>query len=233
MDPVFFYRNPETAPEGGPGAGPEAAGATTVEPGARTSADRPLQGLCIAVQPTISVKGWPTEAGSNALAGYTALEDATVVRRLREAGAHLCGSTHASEFGFGLTGNRAGGALRPEAAGAPPGPSATPPAVRADAELVLDSMGESRVAAARASVCGLKPSYGLVSRFGLIGLIPSMECCGVLAERPSVIRAIMNTIAGQDDLDFSLPDEEASDLSHQDIDPQQTTIGIISETSGA
>ena len=65
MDSIFVYRNPETAvPRGGP-----------------------LQGLKIAIQPNISVAGWPTDAGSNALANFTALEDATIVERLRQAGA--------------------------------------------------------------------------------------------------------------------------------------------------
>ena len=197
MDPIFVHRDPETAPAGG-----------------RALNEGPLQGLRIAVQPNISVQGWPTDAGSNALAGFTALEDATIVQRLRRSGAFLCGSTRMSEFGLGLLGSRAGAALREQAA---------------DAELVLDLMGEGRSAASRAGVCGLKPSYGLVSRFGLVGLIPSMECCGVLSGSLRNIRDILGTIAGQDELDFSLPDEEPPDLSPQTIDPERTTIGVVTE----
>ena len=112
MDSVFVYRHPESAaPSGGP-----------------------LQGLRIAIQPNISVAGWPTEAGSNALANFKALEDATIVQRLREAGASFCGSTRMSELGFGLQGSQAGGALQQQAA---------------DVELVLDFTGESRLAASR------------------------------------------------------------------------------------
>ena len=193
MDSIFFYRNPETAtPEG----------------------DNLLQGMKIAIQPNISVAGWPTEAGSNALVNFTALEDATIVQRLRQAGASLCGSTRMSEFGFGLQDSRAGEALRQKAAGA---------------ELVIDLMGESRLAASRAAVCGFKPSYGLVSRFGLVGLIPSMECCGVLSVSLKNIRGILEAIAGQDELDFSLPDEKVPDFSPQKIDPQKITIGVIAD----
>jgi aspartyl-tRNA(Asn)/glutamyl-tRNA(Gln) amidotransferase subunit A len=192
MDSFFFYRNPETAV---PGAGH-------------------LQGLKIAIQPNISVAGWPTEAGSNALVNFTALEDATIVQRLRQAGAALCGSTRMSEFGFGLQDSRAGDALRQKAA---------------DAELVIDLMGESRLAALRAAVCGFKPSYGLVSRFGLVGLIPSMECCGVLSGSLKNIRDIMKAVAGPDELDFSLPDEKVPDFSPLKIDPKKTTIGIVTE----
>jgi aspartyl-tRNA(Asn)/glutamyl-tRNA(Gln) amidotransferase subunit A len=173
--------------------------------------------LKIAVQSNISVAGWPTDAGSNALANFRALEDSTIVKRLCEAGASICGSTRPSEFGFGLQCSKAGEALRQQAA---------------DAELVLDLMGESRVAASCVDVCGFKPSYGLVSRFGLVGLIPSMECCGVLSGSLQNIRGILQTIAGQDELDFSLPDEETPDLSAQEIDPKRTTIGVITEAQG-
>lgn len=196
MDSVFFYRNTEAA---------------DTKVGC-------LQGLKIAIQPNISVAGWPADAGSKALADFTALEDATIVRRLRQAGAVICGSTRMSEFGFGLQGSKAGAALQGQAA---------------DAELVLDLMGESRLAASRAAVCGFKPSYGLVSRFGLIGLIPSMECCGLLSGSLENIREILKTIAGLDELDFSLPDEEAPDFSPQSIDPRKTTVGFITEAQSA
>jgi aspartyl-tRNA(Asn)/glutamyl-tRNA(Gln) amidotransferase subunit A len=196
MDSIFFYRSPETvAPPGGY-----------------------LQGLKIAIQPNISVAGWPTTACSNALVNFTALEDATIVQRLRQAGAFLYGSTFMSEFGFGLQNSKAGEAIRQQAT---------------DVELILDFMGESRIAASHVAVFGFKPSYGLVSRFGLIGLIPSMECCGVLSGNLKNIRDIMKTITGQDELDFSLPDEKTLDYSPQKIDPQETTIGIIKEAQSA
>jgi aspartyl-tRNA(Asn)/glutamyl-tRNA(Gln) amidotransferase subunit A len=122
-----------------------------------------------------------------------------------------------SEFGFGLQDSRAGDALRQKAA---------------NAELVIDLMGESRLAALRAAVCGFKPSYGLVSRFGLVGLIPSMECCGVLSGSLKNIRDIMKAVAGPDELDFSLPAEKVPDFSPLKIDPKKTTIGIVTEALG-
>lgn len=191
MDPVPLHRGPDSR-----------------------SANGSLQGLRVAVQPTLAVEGRLTEAGSRALAGYTAPEDATIVQRLRASGAHLAGSSHMSEFGFGLAGSRAGAALGGQ---------------EAEAELVLDLLGESRLAAAGAGVCGLKPSYGLVSRYGLVGLIPSMECCGVLSRSLGTIRAILQAVAGQDGLDFSLPEEESPELSPQAVDPRRTTLGVVSE----
>ncbi|RPI89377.1 MAG: hypothetical protein EHM32_12750, partial [Spirochaetales bacterium] len=104
MDSVFVYKNPETT---APGTGP-------------------LQGLKITVQPNISVKGWPADAGSKAAADFKALEDATVIERLRQAGASICGSIRMSEFGFGLYNSSAGNALKQKSA---------------DAELVMDMTG--------------------------------------------------------------------------------------------
>ncbi len=195
MDSIFAYRN----------AGPAAPTAG------------PLQGISVAIQPDISAAGWPTDAGSKALADFSALEDATVVQRLRHAGAFLCGSTRASEFGLGLQGSTAGEALRRRAA---------------DAELLLDIAGEGRLAAARAAVCGFKPSYGLVSRFGLVGLIPSMESCAILSARVGTIRNILKAVAGPDERDFSLPGEEPPDFSAGGIEPQKITLGVLAETQG-
>jgi aspartyl-tRNA(Asn)/glutamyl-tRNA(Gln) amidotransferase subunit A len=192
MDSIFFYRHPEnTDTQGGS-----------------------LRGVKIAIQPNISAAGWPTDAGSRALINFTALEDATVVERLRQAGAVLCGSTQMSEFGFGLQESKAAGALQSGAA---------------DAELVLDLMGESRMIASQAAVCGFKPSYGLISRCGLIGLIPSMECYGLISGSLENIRAILQIIAGPDERDFSLPDEKTPDFLSEKINPQKTTIGMIKE----
>ena len=193
MDSIFFYQNPEQSAGSGKGA---------------------LQKLKVAVQPNIFVKGWPTEAGSAALAGFKALEDAAVVERLSGAGAVLIGSTAMSEFGFGLKGSQAGCALGKKSA---------------DVELMLDMAGEARLAAAREGVCGFKPSYGLISRIGLVGLIPSMETCGILARDIKSVRDILETIAGPDERDFSLPDEKMPDFSAQDIEPAKTTLGIIPE----
>lgn len=192
MDAIFFYRHSESA----------------------NLPDGILNCLKIAIQPNISVAGWPTQAGSNALAGFHALEDAAIFRRIREAGAEVCGSTHMSEFGFGLAKSSAGQALMTQAV---------------EAELVLDLMGESRLAAARACVWGFKPSWGLLSHFGVAGLLPSLECCGILSNNINNIRSILITSAGPDERDFSMPQEELPDFSCTDIEPSQITIGVVDE----
>jgi aspartyl-tRNA(Asn)/glutamyl-tRNA(Gln) amidotransferase subunit A len=193
MDSIFFYRNqqkPDTLNQG------------------------LLQNMKFAIQPNISVKGWPTEAGSAALAGFKALEDAAIVENISREGGCLAGSTRMSEFGFGLNKSMAGVVLEKR---------------KAHIELVIDMAGEARLAAARVGVCGFKPSYGLISRIGLVGLIPSMETCGILAGDIKSIRDVLQTIAGPDERDFSLPDESKPDLSASEIDPKKTTIGMITE----
>ncbi len=173
----------------------------------------PLAGKRIAIQPNLSIRGWPTEAGSVALEGFVALEDATVVERLRQGGASIVGSVRMSELGLGLVGDTGARVL-----------------ARGLAELVLmtDTMGEARVAAASIGAFGFKPSHGVVSRFGLNGLIPSMEAIGILARSPEEIAAAMEVIAGLDHRDFSMSEEQIRDFSLPPKIPKPTkSIGVI------
>jgi aspartyl-tRNA(Asn)/glutamyl-tRNA(Gln) amidotransferase subunit A len=174
-------------------------------------------GKRIAIQPNLSVRGWPTEAGSVALEGYVALEDATVVERLREGGASIVGSIRMSELGLGLVGDTGAQVLAQGLA---------------DLVLVTDSMGEARVAASSIGVFGFKPSHGIVSRFGLNGLIPSMEAIGILARSPEEIAAAMGVIAGLDPRDFSMSEDQIKDFSISPEIPRPTgpgPVGVIRE----
>jgi len=155
------------------------------------STDGALSGVSIAIQPNMSVRGWPTAAGSKALEGFTAIYDATVIERLKNAGAHIKGSIRMSELGFGLAGDTGATALHQG---------------DVDGVLVTDTMGEARMTACVAGDFGFKPSHGLVSRFGLIGLIPSMECCGIAAKSIKDIAGAMSVMAEIDSRDLSMPE---------------------------
>ncbi|MBW2603399.1 MAG: hypothetical protein JRE28_03640 [Deltaproteobacteria bacterium] len=178
-----------------------------------------LSEISLAVHPNMSVLGWLTDAGSRALAGFTAIYDATAVERLKAAGASIKGSVCMSEFGFGLSGDSGGMALS-----------------RGDVDCVLmtDTMGEARMAACLAGVFGFKPSYGMVSRFGLIGLVPSMECCGILAKNLSDIARVISVVAGNDPRDLSMP-EFGAGLELPDFKPVFEThepvgkVGVITD----
>ncbi len=164
----------------------------------RTTREGPLKGCRIAVQSNISVRDWPVPAGSLALENYTALEDATVIERARLQGGVIVGSTHMSELGFGLRGD-AGAAVMQVA--------------EADALIATDFLGEARITAADAGVFGFKPTYGLVSRFGLVGLIPSMESYGLISPSLRTIATLLSGVAGPDGRDFSMPDRQTPDLA--------------------
>lgn len=173
-----------------------------------------LSGKSISIQPNMSVTGWPTEAGSKALERFVALEDATVVENLRTAGATIKGSTHMGELGFGLIGDTAAQAV---ASG------------EVDIALMTDSMGEARIAASSKNLFGFKPSFGIVSRYGLIGLIPSMECYGIVANTPMEIAIVMEAIAGADDRDYSMPDDILPDFGRFEDVTTLGTCGVITE----
>lgn len=191
---IFTYINPSPSP--------------TVQHG-------PLERKSLTVQPNMSVCRWPTDAGSLALKGFTAIEDATVIERLQQAGAVIVGSTRMSEFGLGLHGDTAGIALSQGLA---------------DAALMTDMMGEPRITASRVGAYGFKPTGGIVSRFGLIGLMPSMESFAVVAQSPDDIAAVMNIIAGSDDRDFSLCEGPVPPFAATSSDAGDVkVIGIVRE----
>lgn len=175
----------------------------------------PLARKKVILQPNMSVCGWPTNAGSRALEGYVALEDATAVARLRHAGAILLGSARMSELSFGLKGDTLAEAFSGD---------------ETHIGLITDSMGEARLAAAASGFFGFKPSFGIVSRFGLIGLVPSMECYGIIGKTLEEIIAAIDVIAGADEKDFSMADEPFPDF-REAKEPANTpgVAGIIKE----
>jgi len=163
----------------------------------------------------MSVRGWLCDAGSLGLEGYVALEDATAVSRLRKAGAELVGSSRMSELGFGLGGDTATRVLS---------------GGEADIALVTDTMGEARVAAAGSGLFGFKPSFGMVSRFGLVGLVPSMEAYGILGKRLEDIVDTFSVIAGKDTDDPSLPDDASTAFpAIREPSKLPCTAGVVKE----
>jgi aspartyl-tRNA(Asn)/glutamyl-tRNA(Gln) amidotransferase subunit A len=177
-----------------------------------------LTGKTVVLQPNLCVRGWPADAGSAALREFIALEDATVVERLKNGGAALVGRSRMSELGLGLDGDTTCRILSD-------GLSET--------AIMTDMMGEARLGAAGAGVFAFKPTTGLVSRFGLIGLAPSLETCAVLAGTPQDIAAIMNVIAGHDGRDFAMCGDEALRFEQTGRSGRpMKTIGYLKEQTG-
>ncbi len=174
----------------------------------------PLAGKSFLLQPNMTVRGWPCEAGSIALEKYVALEDATVVEKLKNAGATLAGSTRMAELGLGLTGDTTVQAFTQE---------------QCDVALVTDTMGEARVAASLARAYGFKPSWGIVSRFGLIGLVPSMECYGLVARTINDLSAAMSVLSCNDLRDPSMIQQRLPDFTKTSEPDGIPKLGVIRE----
>jgi aspartyl-tRNA(Asn)/glutamyl-tRNA(Gln) amidotransferase subunit A len=175
----------------------------------------PLAGVPLAVKDNFCTRGLRTTCASMILENWVPPYDATVVERLRAAGARIAGSTRMSELGFGLAGDTASMAVAEGGC---------------HAALVLDTMGEARVAAASAGLVGFKPSWGVVSRLGLNGLIPSMECCAVVARDAGEIARVMEAVAGDDPGDFSMPGVEIPDFGAAAGDKGEgAVVGVVRE----
>jgi aspartyl-tRNA(Asn)/glutamyl-tRNA(Gln) amidotransferase subunit A len=200
--------------------------------------DGPLAGKTVAVKDNISTEGVRTTCGSAMLADYVPPYDATVVERLKEAGATVVGKTNMDEFGMGSTTETSafGPTENPAAPGRVPGGSSGGSAAAvaagvADLALGTDTGGSVRNPAAFCGVVGIKPTYGLVSRYGLIAYANSLEQVGPLAPTVEEAAALLEVIAGPDDHDATTRQEgsDADYASAADGDVDGLTVGVPTE----
>ncbi|WP_276281757.1 Asp-tRNA(Asn)/Glu-tRNA(Gln) amidotransferase subunit GatA [Halorussus caseinilyticus] len=200
--------------------------------------DGPLADSTVAVKDNISTEGVRTTCASEMLADYVPPYDATVVRRLKEAGATIVGKANMDEFGMGSTTETSafGAAENPVAPGRVPGGSsggsaAAVAAGEADLALGSDTGGSIRNPAAFCGVVGIKPTYGLVSRYGLVAYANSLEQIGPLAPTVEEAAALLDVISGPDGNDATTREEgEDSDYASAATgDVEGTTIGVPTE----
>ncbi len=174
----------------------------------------PLHGIPIGVKDLCYTAGAPTEAGSRALAGFVAPYDAAVVARLREAGAVIVGKTVTHEFAYGQnvppTRNPWDPACYP--GGSSAGSGVAVAARSAFGAIGTDTGGSIRVPASVNGVVGLKPTFGRVSRYGVMPMSSSLDHVGPLARTVEDTGLLLQAVAGYDPQDTTSADEPVPDF---------------------
>ncbi|MDF7683323.1 Asp-tRNA(Asn)/Glu-tRNA(Gln) amidotransferase subunit GatA [Lactobacillus sp. ESL0679] len=218
----------------------------TVQDDAKPAADldfakNKLAGIPIAIKDNIITKGVKTTAASHILDNYIPVYDATVIERLKKAQATFVGKTNMDEFAMGSSTEHSyfGATHNPWNLDKVPGGSSGGSAVavasgQVVAALGSDTGGSIRQPAAFNGIFGIKPTYGRVSRWGLIAFGSSLDEIGVMSKRAKSAAEVLNVIAGSDDHDSTLSTREVPDFTQfigQDV--KGLRVAVVKEYMAA
>jgi aspartyl-tRNA(Asn)/glutamyl-tRNA(Gln) amidotransferase subunit A len=185
----------------------------------------PLHGIPVSLKDLIYVKGVRSTSGSKILADYIPDHDSTVVKKLKAAGAIIVGTNNTHEFACGITNINPhyGSSKNPwdinrMSGGSSGGSAVAVSALMSAASIGTDTSGSIRVPSSLCGLFGLKPTYGRVSKYGVMQLAPSIDHIGPITRTAWDAAAILNAIAGYDELDPSSIDSPVPDY-----------VGLITE----
>jgi len=199
----------------------------------------PLAGVPVAIKDNISTTGLSTTCSSKILQGYVPPYDAHVIEKLKAAGAVILGKTNMDEFAMGTSteSSHYGPTLNPwdterVPGGSSGGSAAVVAAGEAPVSLGSDTGGSVRCPAAFCGVVGLKPTYGVVSRFGLISYANSLEQIGPMATTVTDIAILMDVIGGYDSRDSTSINRKNTYSDALKDDVKGLKIGVPEEYFG-
>jgi aspartyl-tRNA(Asn)/glutamyl-tRNA(Gln) amidotransferase subunit A len=200
----------------------------------------PLTGIPLAHKDIFCTKGLPTTCGSRMLAKYISPYDAHVVEQFERAGAVLLGKCNMDEFAMGSSSETSyfGPVRNPWNRRLVPGGSSGGSAAAVAARMAplatgTDTGGSIRQPAAMSGVCGLKPTYGAVSRYGLVAFASSLDQAGPIAKSAAELALMMNVMAGFDARDSTSVERPAEDYGRRlDLELKGLRIGLPREYFG-
>lgn len=196
-----------------------------------------LAGKTLGIKDNINIKGHPATCASKILDGYESTYDATVIKKIRDAGGIMVGKTNMDEFAMGSsTEHSAFGIVQNPAniekvpGGSSGGSAAAVAGGLVDMALGSDTGGSIRQPAAFCGVVGIKPTYGRVSRYGLVAFASSLDQIGPFAQNVEDAARLLEVISGNDHQDSTTVDEPVPDYTdYLDKDIKGQTIGIPEE----
>ena len=210
---------------------------------AEKNLELPLAGVPLAIKDNISTEGMETTCSSKILRGYIPPYDATAIERLKRAGAIILGKTNCDEFAMGSSTENSAYQktknpwnLEYTPGGSSGGSAAAVASCFAYGALGSDTGGSVRQPAGMCGVAGLKPTYGRVSRYGLVAFGSSLDCIGILSRSTADAALLLQVIAGPDSRDSTCANQPAPRFADEMQNPtgaqKKIRVGIPREYFG-